>query len=248
MRQEGTRVRVPGSLEDNHFLFMGDSGSGKSSLIRQLLTQIAERGETAIVYDPALEYTGQFYCPERGDVVLNPLDRRMPYWSPSDEVIRPSEALTLAASLFPETDRENPFFVQGPRKIFAHLLNLKPTPEELLGWLSDEHELERRLKGTPLAAMIYENAGPQRGGMFGALSMVADSLKLLPPPVKVESVQKKLDGGRMVRPSARLGLRYQYSRSQGATASTHQHVARHDDTAIDEPGPMRPAPCVVRPG
>jgi hypothetical protein len=96
----------------------------------------------------------------------------------------------LAASLFPETDRENPFFVQGPRKIFAHLLNLKPTPEELLGWLSDEHELERRLKGTPLAAMVYENAGPQRGGMFGALSMVADSLKLLPSPVKVQSVKK----------------------------------------------------------
>ena len=190
LRRNGTQVSIPRSIEDNHFLFMGDSGSGKSSLIRQVLAQIAEREETAIVYDPALEYTGQFYSPERGDVILNPLDQRMPYWSPSDEVIRPSEALTLAASLFPETDRENPFFVQGPRKIFAHLLNLKPTPEELLGWLSDEHELERRLKGTPLAAMVYENAGPQRGGMFGALSMVADSLKFLPPPVKVESVKK----------------------------------------------------------
>ena len=170
------RYAFPRSIEDNHFLFMGDSGSGKSSLIRQVLAQIAERGETAIVYDPALEYTGQFYSPERGDVILNPLDQRMPYWSPCDEVTRPSEALTLAASLFQETDRENPFFVQGPRKIFAYLLNLKPTTEELLGWLSDERELERRLKGTPLAAMIYESAGPQRGGMFASLSMVADSL------------------------------------------------------------------------
>jgi hypothetical protein len=190
LRRDGTRIRIQRAIEDNHFLFMGDSGSGKSSLIRQVLAQISERGETAVVYDPALEYTGQFYCPERGDVILNPLDERMPYWSPSDEVVRPSEALTLAASLFPETDRENPFFVQGPRKIFAHLLNLRPTTEELLGWLGDEHELERQLKGTPLAAMIYENAGPQRGGMFGALSMVADSLKLLPPPVNVESVKK----------------------------------------------------------
>ena len=108
----------------------------------------------------------------------------MPYWSPCDEVTRPSEALTLAASLFQETDRENPFFVQGPRKIFAYLLNLKPTTDELLGWLSDERELERRLKGTPLAAMIYESAGPQRGGMFASLSMVADSLRLLPDKVR----------------------------------------------------------------
>jgi hypothetical protein len=190
LRRNGTRIFIQRSIEDNHFLFMGDSGSGKSSLIRQVLAQISERGETSVVYDPALEYTGQFYSPERGDVILNPLDQRMPYWSPSDEVVRPSEALTLAASLFPETDRENPFFVQGPRKIFAHLLNLKPTPEELLGWLSDERELERRLKGTPLAAMVYENAGPQRGGMFGALSMVADSLKLLPSPVNMQSVKK----------------------------------------------------------
>jgi hypothetical protein len=93
--------------------------------------------------------------------------------------------LTLATSLFQETDRENPFFAQGARKIFAHLLNLKPTPEELLAWLSDERELERRLKGTPLAAMIYESAGPQRGGMLASLSMVGDSLRLL--PVKMPS-------------------------------------------------------------
>ena len=188
LRRNGTQVCIPRSIEDNHFLFMGDSGSGKSSLIRQVLAQIAERGETAVVYDPALEYIGQFYSPQRGDVILNPLDQRMPYWSPCDEVTRPSEALTLAASLFQETDRENPFFVQGPRKIFAYLLNLKPTTDELLGWLSDERELERRLKGTPLAAMIYESAGPQRGGMFASLSMVADSLRLLPD--KVRSVKK----------------------------------------------------------
>ena len=89
LRRNGTQVCIPRSIEDNHFLFMGDSGSGKSSLIRQVLAQIAERGETAVVYDPALEYTGQFYSPQRGDVILNPLDQRMPYWSPCDEVVAP---------------------------------------------------------------------------------------------------------------------------------------------------------------
>ena len=69
LRRNGTQVSIPRSVEDNHFLFMGDSGSGKSSLIRQVLAQIAERGETAVVYDPALEYTGQFYSPQRGDVI-----------------------------------------------------------------------------------------------------------------------------------------------------------------------------------
>ena len=53
---------------------MGDTGTGKSSLIRQLLQQVADRDEAAIVYDPALEFTPQFYRPERGDRILNPLD------------------------------------------------------------------------------------------------------------------------------------------------------------------------------
>jgi Type IV secretion-system coupling protein DNA-binding domain len=95
-------------------------------------------------------------------------------------VTHEAEALTLATSLFPDKPHENTFFVEGPRKIFAHLLTLKPTPEELVRWMSHEEELDRLLKGTELSAFIYRGAGPQRGGVLGALNMVADSLKLLP--------------------------------------------------------------------
>ncbi len=53
-------------------MIMGDTGAGKSVLQRRILTQVAERGETAIVYDPALEYTPQFFNADRGDLILNP--------------------------------------------------------------------------------------------------------------------------------------------------------------------------------
>jgi len=173
-------LAIPHSFESSHVMIMGDSGAGKSVLQRQLLMQIATRQETAIVYDPALEYTPQFFNPARGDLILNPLDARCPYWSPCDEVMHEAEALTLATSLFPDKPRENTFFVEGPRKIFAHLLTLKPTPEQLVWWMSHEDELDHKLKGTELATFIYRGAGPQRGGVLGALNMVADSLKLLP--------------------------------------------------------------------
>jgi hypothetical protein len=173
-------LSIPRSLESSHMMMMGDTGAGKSVLQRRVLAQIAERGETAIVYDPALEHTPQFFNPARGDLILNPLDVRCPYWSPSEEVMHEAEALTLATSLFPDKPHENTFFVEGPRKVFAHLLTLKPTPEELVKWMSDEGELDRLLKGTELTAFIYRGAGPQRGGVLGALNMVADSLKLLP--------------------------------------------------------------------
>jgi hypothetical protein len=177
---KGEILRIPRSFESSHLMIMGDSGTGKSVLQRQLLMQIADRKETAIVYDPALEYTAQFYQPERGDLILNPLDVRCPFWSPSDEVVHEAEALTVAASLFPDKPRENTFFVDGPRKIFAYLLNLNPSPDELVWWISHEDELDKRVKGTELAAFIYRGAGPQRGGVLAALNMVADSLRLLP--------------------------------------------------------------------
>lgn len=37
-------VRVPREREAMHFLIVGDSGTGKSAAIRQMLSQIADRG------------------------------------------------------------------------------------------------------------------------------------------------------------------------------------------------------------
>jgi type IV secretory pathway TraG/TraD family ATPase VirD4 len=182
LQRAGKVVRVPRERESSHFLMIGDTGAGKSSLIRQILMQVEERGETAIVYDPALEYTPQFYEPGRGDVILNPLDARMPYWSPCDEVRHEAEAEGLAAALFKDDPRTNPFFVMVPRQIFAHLLIEQPkrTPHELLAILRDERELTKRLKDTGHESALYADAGPQRGGMIATLNSVSNALKLLP--------------------------------------------------------------------
>jgi hypothetical protein len=106
----------------------------------------------------------------------------MPYWSPCDEVQHEAEAEGLAAALFKDDPRTNPFFVMVPRQIFAHLLIEQPkrTPQELLAILRDERELAKRLKGTEHAAAIYPDAGPQRGGMIATLNSVSNALKLLP--------------------------------------------------------------------
>ena len=171
---------MPRQREAMHFLVMGDSGMGKSAAIRQVLAQIWERGETAIVYDPAMEYLPQFYSAERGDVILNPVDARCPFWTPGDEAPHEAEALTLAASLFPDQGRENRFFVEAPRRIFAHLLNLHPTPEQLTYWMCHVEEIDRRVRGTEMEAMIDPRAAAQRNGVLGSLNMVADAFQLLP--------------------------------------------------------------------
>jgi hypothetical protein len=93
----GPSYQVPRRLESSHIMLMGDTGSGKSSAIRQLLRQVQVRNETAIVYDPAMDFVGEFYDPKRGDLILNPLDARCPYWALGDELERPETAAAIAA-------------------------------------------------------------------------------------------------------------------------------------------------------
>ena len=70
------------STECEHFLITGATGAGKSMAIRSLLRQLQARGELAIVVDPECEYVSEFYRRARGDLILNPVDERCPYWSP----------------------------------------------------------------------------------------------------------------------------------------------------------------------
>ena len=176
-----TQLRIPKSAEAKHIQIMGDTGTGKSTLIKQLLQQIADRGEIAIVYDPAGEFTESFYKESRKDWILNPLDERTPYWTPSSELRDPAEARTIAASMYqPRDDKRGEFFTDTPQKIFAHLLKYKPSPEELVAWMSDEEEIQRRLEGTELAFMAARDAPQQKSGVLGSLGLVADSLRLLP--------------------------------------------------------------------
>lgn len=172
-------VRIPRHEENSHFVLAGDSGTGKSSLMREILTQVRERGETAVVYDPALEFTPQFFDPAT-DVILNPTDQRMPFWTPSDEVQYPAEALALAGSLFPDKPHENTFFTESARKIFAHLLRYCPTPQDLTAWMKDMNEVDRRIAGTELEAMVPVSAAGQRAAVQGTFNQAAAAFQLLP--------------------------------------------------------------------
>src|SRR5260370_18510455 len=62
-----TWLRLPREIESSPILVIADSGKRKTALIRQILLQIEERGETAVVYDsatPAL-YVPYYLSPSR---------------------------------------------------------------------------------------------------------------------------------------------------------------------------------------
>src|SRR5579871_5950696 len=71
-----TLCGVPLTLADEtkHFKFIGTTGTGKSTAIRELLSGALKRGDRAIVADPDGGYLNHFYDRDRGDVILNPFD------------------------------------------------------------------------------------------------------------------------------------------------------------------------------
>lgn len=175
-------LRIPAKAENQHILAIGDTGSGKTSVIRQLAFRVQERNECAILYDPAGEFIRQFYSEARGDLVLNPQDARMPYWNPADEVDDEPEALTLAESFYQPDLTQNQFFIDSPQKIFAYLISRrpKPRPEDLVRWMSSKNEIETKLHGTEHAVLVDQTAGPQRAGVLSSLNKIANTLRMLP--------------------------------------------------------------------
>jgi hypothetical protein len=175
----GPVVQIPREDETRHHLFMGTTASGKTTAIKQVLIQARDSGETAIIHDPTLEYIRSFYDPGRGDIILNPLDERAPYWSPGEEVEHEAEALTIAHALFPDQPRETPFFLNSVRKLFAHVLRFRPTPEQLVDWMSNPSKIDELVRGTPYEATIRQTAPGQREGVLATMNNVADILAQL---------------------------------------------------------------------
>jgi hypothetical protein len=179
-------LRIPREEESSHTTLLGDTGTGKSQLIHIFLRQIAGRApsEPAIVYDPAGEFLAAHYNEARGDIVLNPLDSRCPFWTPTSEIRLITDLELIAESFFPggETQRAgtSEFFLKAARSIFARLIEFNPTPGELIAWLTDEEAIDERVKGTELIHLIDRRAPQQRGGVLGTLSEAGKQLKLLP--------------------------------------------------------------------
>ncbi len=169
------------SKEAQHIQVSGDTGAGKSTIIRTILYQVEARGETAIVFDPEREYLKEFYDESRGDIILNPKDQRCPYWAIGEEADDEPQATPIANGLFPEEPTQQKFFLNHTRAIFAYLLAYyRPTVNELGHWMAHPEEIDKRVKGTEHAHTMTENAAPQRAGILGTLNEAGKPLRMMP--------------------------------------------------------------------
>jgi energy-coupling factor transporter ATP-binding protein EcfA2 len=180
--QIGTSI-IPRQKEYENFLITGSSGSGKSTIDRHMLHQVRDRAQTAIVLDVDSEFIQEFYDEGRGDIVLNPLDARCPFWTPWLEFREESftmDAEAMAASLVRGAARTptEEFFRDSARTLIEAIFE-KTTDRRHPGSIADflalpRPEMHKMLAGTRAYPLVDEHAAEQGTGI---ISVAANATK-----------------------------------------------------------------------
>ncbi|MFZ0588842.1 MAG: type IV secretion system DNA-binding domain-containing protein [Bryobacteraceae bacterium] len=177
-------IRIRKRDEIMNLGFVGDSGSGKTSLMKQILYQARERGDGAIINDPKREFLTEFYDERRGDILLDPSDERCPYWEFKGELPewnKEAVAYTIANSILPQQPSESQFFRSHARKLIAYLIaNYEPSPAEMIYWASHVEEIDLRVAGTEHESTMARNSPDQRAGIIGTFNEIMFALRMLP--------------------------------------------------------------------
>jgi len=116
------QIPIPWKAENRHFLVTGRPGTGKTTLLNQIIEKLRQREEKAIIYDFKGDYLSCFYDPSK-DYIFNPLDSRCINWCLFDEISMLPDIDSIATSMIPPSFREDKFWVDAARDIFSSILH-----------------------------------------------------------------------------------------------------------------------------
>lgn len=181
------RVPIPRRNETRHFAMIGTTGSGKTTALRQMLDDIEERGDPALVYDTSGEFIANYYCRARGDIILNPFDGRCSFWSPFDEISHPADADRIARQLVSETSsQDDDVWLETSRILVANMLRKlwaekNCSLEALLEALQvkSKDQLKHWLGHTSSARTFADDADRATGSVLFMLSKAANLIQFL---------------------------------------------------------------------
>lgn len=180
-------VPVPRRIETRHFAFLGTTGSGKTTALRQMLDGIERRGEAALVYDTSGEFIAHYYNPARGDIILNPFDARCSFWTPFDEISHPADADRIARQLVSETSsQDDDVWLETSRILVANMIRSlwaekNCSLEALLEALQvkDKEQLKEWLGHTSSARTFANDADRATGSVLFMLAKAANLIQFL---------------------------------------------------------------------
>jgi Type IV secretion-system coupling protein DNA-binding domain len=150
-------VRLPTDLAPRHLGLIGTTGSGKSTVLKDLLNQVEKCGQSAIVLDTSGELVANYYNPARGDVILDPMDARGCFHDLLAEVVHPAHAETIANKLIPEaSENDESVWTDSARSVVANVI--RKLVSENKTTLADLCHVLQTTSSEDLAIMLKESS------------------------------------------------------------------------------------------
>lgn len=176
------------NAETKHILITGTTGCGKSVGMMELMDQVRNRGERAVIYDDSGAFIQHYYRPQT-DVILNPLDERSPVWNIWQEACDLADLESIAAALMPlHLSGNDPFWILSARTIFATLAdrltatgntNTKILLKHIFN--SDLNEIGKLLQGTAAEQLVSGSVEKMALSIKSTLATYCKSLLYLKP-------------------------------------------------------------------
>jgi len=173
----GTDVKMAKNIETQHLIGFGRSGSGKTTIMLQIIEAQQKRDAKAVILDSIKgDYMSRFYDPSR-DLIFNPLDERHVGWSIMRELRTYMDVDAIAQSLIPQSHNEDAFWHNAARAVFSgclHNLNLEGEKRNKAIWdflQQDGAQVTASLKKTkqPGWKYIEDASSKQAGSVFATL-------------------------------------------------------------------------------
>ncbi|CAB3802733.1 Coupling protein TraD [Paraburkholderia ultramafica] len=174
-------IPIPVAAEKLHVLIGGGTGTGKSTIFRELALGAVLRRDRIICLDPNGDMMSKFW--REGDVILNPYDARTAGWSFFNEIRADYDFHRYAMSIVPVGKTADAEEWAGYARLLlretARKLSLlgQPSIRELFRWttITPPGELQEFLTGT-LAESLFAGSSEASKALTSARFLLSDKL------------------------------------------------------------------------
>lgn len=177
--------------ETKHFLVTGATGSGKTNLIDNLLPQVANICQNAVIIDQTGEMIAKYYDPNRGDIIFNPFDQRTSSWNFWADCASSIELERFARILFSFNRKKNghnadPFWEQSAEIVFLACVDYQKSHgglsvEQLCALINNSSvkSLQDKLKGSAAARYLEADSKSIASSILSVLTTNTKPLSYL---------------------------------------------------------------------
>jgi hypothetical protein len=187
--KEASKIIISGlplvkDSETQHLLLTGTTGAGKTNMLKELIPQIRESGDRAIIFDVTGEFVDRFYNHE-SDLILNPLVENSVSWLPWNDCRTDEEYNNLAAAFVDgESIKTDRYWEDAARTVLVEALKKQETARSIESMLhvinrADLKDFCKYFSDTDAAGYVSREAEKGTASVRSTLASKVKELKYL---------------------------------------------------------------------